>query len=227
MQSADDNWMGGVGGGGAERPVMRLCVRAVISSRCKCFLVQVCPLIYSSKGIFINPPLVTRLWKQQESEEACDPTGSTNYWSFCSQQGKHWDRGDVFSWITSICLGRLVFFIFNTRNVRQAGEVSSSDVTRSCVSSACLPAFILVGLFPVCTSHVCSSGAWNAGRALTLPRWCGDAQKSCILSWYLKCTWTIFSNQVIFTPKMSSPLKASFCACVLIMWAWKIKRQAL
>lgn len=59
----------------------------------------------------------------------------------------------------SICLGRLVFFIFIARNVQQAGEVSGSDVTRSCVSSACRPAFILVGLFPVCTSQVCSSSA--------------------------------------------------------------------
>lgn len=50
-------------------------------------------------------------------------------------------------------------FIFNKRNMWQTGEVSGSDVARSCVSSACLPAFIPVGLLPVCASHVYSSGA--------------------------------------------------------------------
>lgn len=56
----------GVGGlvvvgprGGQQRPVMSLCVRAVISSRCKCIPVQVGPLIYSSEGIFINLSLIS------------------------------------------------------------------------------------------------------------------------------------------------------------------------
>lgn len=53
MQLGDDVW------GKQQRPVMSLCVRAVISSRCKCILVQVGPLIYSSKGIFINLSLIS------------------------------------------------------------------------------------------------------------------------------------------------------------------------
>lgn len=225
MQSADDNWMGG--GGAAQRPVMRLCVRAVISSRCKCFLVQVGPA-----NLFIQEYLHQSVAHHTAADAAGERGGM---WSHQLHQllelwltaGQTLGRRDVFSWIASICLGCPVFSILNTRKVWQAGEVSGSDITTTYVSSACLPAFILVGLFPVCISHVCSSGAWNVDRAPTLPCWCGDAQKSCILSCYLKCIWTILANWIIFTPKMFSPLKASLCACVLITWARRIKRQAL
>lgn len=66
---------------------MSLCIRAVISSRCKWIPVQVGPLIYSSKGFFINSSLISipthsKSWCESESEEMCDSTSSTNHGGF-------------------------------------------------------------------------------------------------------------------------------------------------
>lgn len=63
----------------------------------------------------------------------------------------------------SICLGRLVFFIFIARNVQQAGEVSGSDVTRSCVSSCVypcrpVPSMHLSSLQQYCMKRLCLTG---------------------------------------------------------------------
>lgn len=141
--------------GRAGRPVMRLCVRAVISSRCKCFLVQVGPLIYSSKGISINPPLITRLWRARKH---VIPPAPPIIAAFAQTRVR---RGSFRLNRELLPRPRHFFFMFNRTNVRRAGEVSGSDISRSCMSSACLPAFTpaFIPLFPVCTSHVCSSGA--------------------------------------------------------------------
>lgn len=133
---------------------MRLCVRPVISSRCKCFLVHVAPLIYSSEGIFINPPLIAR--PRRTRRRAIPPIIGVS--PPRSKRGEH--GGNVFtpeSWPsagpTSLSSSLM------EQNARRAGEVSASDAGRSCVSSACLADFVLAGLFPVCTSRVCGSGA--------------------------------------------------------------------
>lgn len=58
-QLGDDVW-------GKQRPVMSLYVRPVISSRCKCILVQVGLLIYSAECNFINLSLIFAINKMQK-----------------------------------------------------------------------------------------------------------------------------------------------------------------
>ena len=71
---------------------MSLYVRTVISSRCKCILVQVGPLIYSSKCNFINLPLISlsahcvSLSQEKRGAEMSDSTHELLL-KFFSQQG--------------------------------------------------------------------------------------------------------------------------------------------
>lgn len=93
MQLGDDVWKK------PQMPVMSLYVRTVISSRCKCILVQVGPLIYSSKCNFINLSLISlsthcksqpeKKWGEEMSTMKCS--------SVSSKKGKTWERKGISS----------------------------------------------------------------------------------------------------------------------------------
>lgn len=65
---------------------MSLYVRAVISSTCKCILVEVGPLIYSSKCYFINLPLI--LLSMHHKSQRLIPPGDAIEVFYFPQQGK-------------------------------------------------------------------------------------------------------------------------------------------
>lgn len=74
---------------------MSLYVSAVISSRCKCILVQVGPLIYSSKCNFINSSLILLSARCPSlCAEKLEEGTSDSAVSFSS--GKHGRRDDFF-----------------------------------------------------------------------------------------------------------------------------------
>lgn len=80
-------------------------------------------------------------------------------------RGKH-GRGEEFFFTSNVRLRNSVAsvrlcnrFIFNRTNMQPDGREPASDVSSGCVPRVCALAFILVGLFPVCTSRVCCSGA--------------------------------------------------------------------
>lgn len=93
---------------------------------------------------------------------------------FPRSREKHGKGGDVFftsnarlrNCVASVRLCNC--FIFNRTNMQPGGWESASDISSDCVPRACALAFILVGLFPVCTSRVCCSGAWNVDCGLAL-----------------------------------------------------------
>lgn len=140
-------------------------VRTLISSGCKCILVQVGQLIYSSKCNSINLFLsVLSMHCTSLPGEKCGagmPDFSMSFWSFSQNRG-------------------IGLFYLKCKTKKQRGcvnasyliwktwrwEAASDKEKSSCVPHAGVLAFILVGLFPVCTSHVCSSSAWN--QALTV-----------------------------------------------------------
>lgn len=138
MQLGDDVWRK------QQRPVMSLYVRTVISSTCKCILVEVGPLIYSSKCNFINLPLIllsTHHKSRPGERRHLIPLGDAIEVFFSRSRGKHGKERNFFT--SNVRLGSRVAcvrlcncFIFNRTNMQPGWWESSSDEGSRCVPRA-------------------------------------------------------------------------------------------